>query len=67
MKTGNLWAVIIIHLINNSVVLTSNNLSGIVFTPKSLVLNIIICGVVFLPFIFTKEYNGENLEKILLH
>lgn len=67
MKTGNLWSVIIIHLINNSMALTSNNLSGIVFTSKSLVLNIIICGVVFLPFIFTKEYNGENLEKILLH
>lgn len=67
MKTGNLWSVIIIHLINNSMALTDNNLGGVVLTPKSLILNIIICAVIFLPFIFTKEYSRENSEKILLH
>lgn len=67
MKTGNLWSTIIIHLINNSLAFSNDNTGGAVFTPQILILNIIICGIVFLPFIFTKEYKGKELEKIYVN
>lgn len=67
MKTGNLWSTIIIHLVNNSLAFRGDNAGGAVFTPQILILNIIICGIVFLPFIFTKEYKGKELGKIYVN
>jgi membrane protease YdiL (CAAX protease family) len=56
MKTGNLWSVIIIHLINNSMVTSAYGKS---ITPKDLILSLIFCTIVFLPFLFTKEYKAN--------
>lgn len=63
MKTENLWSVIIIHLINNTLAVSFNN-GGYtqVISPTDLVAGIVISAIVFLPFIFTKEYRGEIHE-----
>lgn len=59
MKTGNLWSVIFIHLINNSMVLNASTAYGYIITPKDLIISIVSCAIVFLPFIFTKEYSSN--------
>lgn len=56
MKTGNLWSTIIIHLINNSMFASLKSAYGMVITPKDLIIGVILQAVIFLPFIFTKEY-----------
>lgn len=56
MKTGNLWSTIIIHLINNSMFTSLKSAYGMVITPKDLIIGVILEAVIFLPFIFTKEY-----------
>ncbi len=63
MKTGNLWSTIIVHLINNYMASGSGNANNIVFTPEILILNIAVCGIAFLPFIFTKEYRKKSSRR----
>lgn len=63
MKTENLWSVIMIHLINNSLYQDFNSAYGVIFTPKGILLSAAICSVVFVPFIFTKEYSRRIYEK----
>ena len=69
MKTRNLWSVIIIYLINNSIITNDSSAYSTVITPESLILSLILCAIVFLPFLFTKEYKGkmprEELKNIL--
>lgn len=63
MKTKNLWSVMIIHSINNSIAVSANNGEyAQVITSMDLIWGVIICAIVFLPFIFTKEYKGEIKE-----
>ncbi|MBU3146871.1 CPBP family intramembrane glutamic endopeptidase, partial [Clostridium sp. CF012] len=59
MKTRNLWSVIIIHLINNSMVIDDSSAYGKPISLKDLILSLIFCTIVFLPFLFTKEYKGK--------
>lgn len=65
MKTGNLWSTIILHIINNSLAVTANGGQyDMLITPKDLVIGIAIQAVLFVPFIFAKEYkNSESSEK----
>ncbi|WBW95183.1 CPBP family intramembrane glutamic endopeptidase [Oceanirhabdus sp. W0125-5] len=64
MKSGNLWSAIIIHLINNGMAESSVAIGGAI-TLNDLLLGIIINAIVFIPFLFTKEYktveSGEEL------
>ncbi|MBU3093041.1 CPBP family intramembrane metalloprotease [Clostridium sp. CM028] len=62
MKTRNIWSVIIIHLINNSMIINESSAYDTVITAKYLVLGLIFCAIVFLPFLFTKEYKGKMSE-----
>lgn len=63
MKTENLWSVIIIHLINNTLAVSANNGSYLqVISLKDLAAGIAISAIVFLPFIFTKVYRGKVHE-----
>ncbi|MBU3188937.1 CPBP family intramembrane metalloprotease [Clostridium bowmanii] len=59
MKTRNLWSVIIIHLINNSIFIDASSAYGKPISLKDLILSLIFCTIVFLPFLFTKEYKGK--------
>ncbi|MBW9173191.1 CPBP family intramembrane metalloprotease [Clostridium estertheticum] len=59
MKTRNLWSVIIIHLINNSMVIDASSAFGEPISLKDLILCLIFCTIVFLPFLFTKDYKGK--------
>nr|WP_279231058.1 CPBP family intramembrane metalloprotease [Clostridium amazonitimonense] len=59
MKTRNLWSVIIIHLINNYLAIDATNSYETVITSKDLVLSLILNLLIFLPFLFTKEYKGD--------
>ncbi|GAA0124380.1 type II CAAX endopeptidase family protein [Clostridium sp. CTA-19] len=61
MKTENLWTPILIHLTNNAVaVALSGGSYESNFTLKTLLLGIAINAIVFVPFIFTKEYKENN-------
>lgn len=63
MKTENLWSVIIIHLINNTLAVSANNGRYTqVISLKDLIAGIAISAIVFLPFIFTKVYRGKIHE-----
>lgn len=63
MRTGNLWSVIILHLINNVDIFNTSGAYGGVITTKDLILNLLVCAVMFLPFIFTKEYKSQPDRK----
>lgn len=67
MKTENIWAIAMIHFINNNLAFiiyggTGNNL---VFSWKSVVYNFMFLSIFYLPFLFTKEYSKRknNIEK----
>lgn len=63
MKTENLWSVIIIHLINNTLAVSANNGSYTqVISLKDLIAGIAISAIIFSPFIFTKVYRGKIHE-----
>ncbi|MCB2310821.1 CPBP family intramembrane metalloprotease [Clostridium tagluense] len=61
MKTGNLWSVIIIHIINNSS-LSAEAGYGAILTLKDVAISILLFAIVYLPFIFTKEYKADKNE-----
>lgn len=65
MKTGNLWSTIILHIINNSLAsIASGGTYDQVTTPKELIIGIAIQAVLFVPFIFTKEYKKDGVNEI---
>ncbi|MDK2562403.1 CPBP family intramembrane metalloprotease [Romboutsia sedimentorum] len=61
MKSENLWAPILIHLVNNSISIISNSGSyESEFTLQTLLVGILINAIFFLPFLFTKEYKKAD-------
>ena len=62
LKTGNIWAVSLLHFLNNSFItmLFSTSPAGVVWTWQSLLLNAAVYATVFLPFLFTKPYQGGS-------
>lgn len=62
LKTGNIWAVSLLHFLNNSFVTMFFTVSsaGVVWTWQSLLLNAAVYAIVFLPFLFTKPYQGGS-------
>lgn len=65
MKTGSLWSTIILHIINNSFAsIASGGTYDQVITPKDLIIGIVIQAVLFVPFIFAKEYKKDGVNKI---
>ena len=61
MKTGNLWSVIIIHIINNSPVSAKAGYGAILML-KDMAISILLFAIVYLSFTFTKEYKGDKIE-----
>lgn len=59
MKTENIFATILIHLVNNSLNFVSLVSCGVYeseFTLESVLGVILLNAILFLPFLFTKEY-----------
>ncbi len=57
MKSKNLWAPILIHLLNNCIAtIASGGSYESEFTLESLLIGILVNAIFFLPFLFTKEY-----------
>lgn len=63
MKTGNLWSVIIMHIINNSMIFSNTGAYGQVITLKDLLIGIIANAIIYLPFIFTNQYKNKLAVK----
>ena len=62
-RTGNIWTAVVLHYINNNViaVLTgSADFGGRIYSWKDLLMVLIVNGIVYLPFLFTKEYKEEK-------
>lgn len=61
MRTQNIWAVTLIHFLNNNLgmALFQSSAEGVEWTWGSLALSVAMYFAVFLPFLLTKEYRGE--------
>ncbi|WP_097026717.1 CPBP family intramembrane glutamic endopeptidase [Clostridium peptidivorans] len=64
MKTENIWTVSIIHYLNNNFafILYNNSGANVVLSGKLVLVNLICMSVVYLPFLFTKEYRKYKKE-----
>lgn len=62
MKTENIWAPILIHLVNNSIVVIFAGGYESVITLEILIMGIVVNAIFFLPFLFTREYKSNNIE-----
>ncbi|MEN2259661.1 CPBP family intramembrane glutamic endopeptidase (plasmid) [Paraclostridium benzoelyticum] len=60
MKTENLWAPMLVHLLNNSIAPIIGNSHGKVYTLKTLFYEILLYSIVFLPFLLIKEYSSNQ-------
>ncbi len=59
LKTGNMWVPIVIHFINNNMIVVitkSTELGNNVYSWKDVLSVLIMDAIVFLPFLFTKVY-----------
>lgn len=63
IKTTNLWAPILIHLVNNNVYTILEGGTESIFTLESLLWSIVVDAILFLPFLFTKEYKTNNSDE----
>ncbi|WP_238881929.1 CPBP family intramembrane glutamic endopeptidase [Clostridium sp. YIM B02551] len=61
MRTNNLWSVILIHMINNSMIFDADSTYGTVITLKDLLFNSLLYIIVFVPFLFAKEYKDKKV------
>lgn len=61
MRTHNIWAVTIIHFINNNIgfSLFDASPSGVVWDWRTTLLSISIYLIVYMPFLLTKEYHSS--------
>ncbi len=60
MKTENIWAVTWIHGLNNQLLVILSP-SVLVHSEKDFILLVLSMCIVFLPFLFTKEYNSKDI------
>ena len=62
-KTGNMWVPVVMHYINNNMVMVltgSDNLGNNVYGWKDVLQVLVINGILFLPFLFSKVYRKEK-------
>ncbi|MDR7855706.1 type II CAAX endopeptidase family protein [Tissierella sp.] len=64
MKTENIWAISMIHFLNNSLgnVLYGATGTNLVYTWDAVLLNLIIFSILYLPFLLAKEYRKVDME-----
>ncbi|MEG2789293.1 MAG: type II CAAX endopeptidase family protein [Romboutsia sp.] len=62
MKTESVWGPILIHLVNNSIIMLGKS-SESVITIDAILIGIVGNAIFFLPFLFAKEYKSNNVEE----
>ena len=62
MKTENIWAIAFIHFLNNGIASYAGGAISQVVDVNSVVSMIMYVGVLYLPFLFAKEYRIEKLK-----
>lgn len=61
MKTKSVWSITAIHYVNNSIaVLYIGKIYNLVLNIKIVLIDIIVCTVIFMPFILSKVYTDYN-------
>ncbi|MGL4803037.1 MAG: lysostaphin resistance A-like protein [Cetobacterium sp.] len=63
MKTENIWAPILIHLVNNSISIILSGSYESVITLETLIMSIVVNAILFLPFLLTKEYKSNTMDE----
>lgn len=63
MKTGSIWAPILIHLVNNVVAVIVGGGYESTISLEGLLFGILINAIVFLPFLFAKEYKNNKVDE----
>lgn len=63
MRTRNIWAVTVIHFINNNVgnALFDASPSGVIWDWKTTLISISVYLLVYMPFLLTKEYQAPSI------
>ncbi|MDK2564272.1 type II CAAX endopeptidase family protein [Romboutsia sedimentorum] len=62
MKTENVWAPILIHLVNNGIIMLDESYESVI-TIDSILIGVVANAIFFLPFLFAKEYKSNNVEE----
>ena len=62
LKTENIWAVSMIHYLNNTLgfVLFGADGSNVVISGQDVIISLVIFGIIYLPFLATKEYRKKT-------
>lgn len=63
MKTENIWAPILIHLVNNSIAVIFAGGYESTITLELLIMSIVVNAIFFLPFLLTKEYKSNTIKE----
>lgn len=63
-KTGNIWVPVAIHFMNNnmSALLSGGELGNQVYRWQDTLIILIVQGIVYVPFLFTKVYKEQNAD-----
>jgi membrane protease YdiL (CAAX protease family) len=63
MKTENIWAISMIHFINNSLghVLYGGTGTNLVLTWQGVLINLLFFSIIYMPFLLTKEYRKSDI------
>lgn len=64
MKTGNVWAPMLIHMVNNVIGVIFGGGYTAVYTLETLSYSILIYAIFFTPFLLTKEYKANKIKLV---
>lgn len=64
IKTKNIWAISMIHFFNNNLgfILYGGEPKNLILTWQSVLFNIVLFSIVFIPFLLTKEYRKITMN-----
>ncbi len=65
METKNLWAPILVHLVNNCISIIVGGGYEVTFTLDMLLWSVISSAIFFLPFLLTKVYKSDKVNEIV--
>ncbi|MBU5313963.1 CPBP family intramembrane metalloprotease [Tissierella carlieri] len=66
MKTENIWTISMIHFINNGLggILYGGTGTNLVFTWKSVFINLLFFSILYMPFLLAKEYRKSDIDMV---
>lgn len=65
MKTENVWAPMLLHMVNNVIGIIFGGGYTTVYTWESFIYSILTYAILFTPFLLTKEYKSDKENKVL--